>query len=77
MVLAVNRNEFLGHEAGGQPQPEPEKMRRQWMQVERAVGLVAVQVNRHADHGDVREEQSEKNNLPPSQAPGAMGQPLQ
>jgi hypothetical protein len=47
------------------------------MQVKRAVRLVAVQVDRHADHGDVREEQSKQNNLPPIEAPSAMGQPLQ
>jgi hypothetical protein len=77
VVLAVYGGPLFSDLAGGQPQPEPEKMRWERMQVERAMRLVTVQVNRHADHRDVRQKQSEQNNWPPIQAPSAMGQPFQ
>jgi hypothetical protein len=47
------------------------------MQIQRTVRLVAVQVDGHADHGDVREEQGKQDDLPPIQAPSAMSQPFQ
>jgi hypothetical protein len=53
VVLAVDRSPFLGDLAGGEPQPETEKMTRDRVQLQRAVRLVAVQVDRDADDRDV------------------------
>jgi hypothetical protein len=40
------------------------------------MGLVAVQKNGHADHRDVRHSQGEQDNLPPSDVPEAVSQPV-
>jgi hypothetical protein len=41
------------------------------------MGLVPVQENSHADHGDVRDSQGEQDNLPPSDVPEAVSQPIE
>jgi hypothetical protein len=41
------------------------------------MGLMAVQENGHADHGDVRHSQRKQNNLPPSDVPEAVSQPIE
>ena len=46
VVLAMDRGPLLGHHAGGEPQPETEEMAGDRMQVERAMRLMAVQINR-------------------------------
>src|SRR5437764_3598586 len=45
VMLAVNRRPFLRHLAGGEPQPEAEEVRDEWVQLERAVRLTAVQID--------------------------------
>ena len=77
VVLAVNRRPLFGDLACCQPQPEAEKMRSNRVQVQRPMGLMAVQENSHADHGDVRDRQGEQNNLPPSDIPEAVSQPVE
>ncbi|MCY1561972.1 hypothetical protein D9M68_993000 [compost metagenome] len=47
------------------------------MQVQRPMGRVAVQVDRHAGDGDVGEDQSDQQHLPPGRTGQAMGQELE
>jgi hypothetical protein len=72
VVLAVDRDPFLGHHAGGQPEPEAEEVRRQCVQIERAVRLCTVQKNRDRGDGDVRRHEREQHDLPP----GCTGQSI-
>jgi len=75
VVLAVDGDELLGHHARAQPQPEAEEMRRHGVQVERAVGLGAMQENRDAADRDVRRDEHEQEHLPPSRVQQAMREP--
>ena len=77
VVLAMNRGPFFGDLAGGQPQPKAEKMRRQRVEIKRAVRLVSMQKYGDTDHRDVGHCQSKQHQLPPVQPPEAMGQPIQ
>jgi hypothetical protein len=52
-------------------------MRGDRVQVQGAVRLMAMQKNRHADHGHVGHGQREQNDLPPGNVPQAVGQPIQ
>jgi len=70
VVLAVNGGPLLGDHARGHPQPETEKMRGNGVQVQRAVGLVAVQKDGDAGNRDVGEHQRHDQHLPP----GGTGQ---
>ena len=72
VVLAVDRGPLLGHLAGGQPQPETEEVARDGMQLQRAVRLVAVQVDGDAGDRDVRDDQRVRARAPP----GEVEQPL-
>ena len=65
MVFAVDRHKFLGHHARGQPKPEPEEMFRDRMQVERPMGLSAVEKNRDRADRDVGHTQRYQQHLPP------------
>ena len=46
------------------------------LSIKRAVGLMAMQIDSNADHGDVRQRQREQDHLPPGDVPQASGQPL-
>jgi hypothetical protein len=76
VVLAVDGGPFLGDHAGRHPQPEAEEMRGNRMQVQRAMGRVAVQVDGDAGDGDVGHHQGGDDGLPPSGLRKAMGQKL-
>ena len=76
MVFAVNGRPLLGHLAGGQPQPETEKVRGNGVQVQSAVRLVTVQVNRDAGDGDVGQGQGDQHHLPPRQIEQAVTHPV-
>jgi hypothetical protein len=67
VVLAVDRRPFLGHHAGGQPQPEAEEVAGKRMQVERAVSLVAMQEDGHRGDGDVGHDERDDDVAPPGQ----------
>src|SRR5690606_18693671 len=54
MMFAMNGHPLFGDHAGADPQPEPEKMGRDGMQIEPAMRLAAVQEDRDADDGDMR-----------------------
>ena len=57
VVLAMNGGPRLGLHAGGQPQPEAEKVTDDGVQLQGPVRLVAVQINRHRRDGDVGQDQ--------------------
>jgi hypothetical protein len=60
VVFAMDGSPLAGDHTGIQPEPEPEKMRDRWMQLECPMRLRAVQVNRDPSDGDVGCE--ERNN---------------
>ena len=74
MVLAVNGHPLARDHAGREPEPEPEEMRHQRVQIQRPVGLVAVQKNRHRGNRDVGHDQREQQHLPPACTEQTEGQ---
>jgi hypothetical protein len=77
VVLAVDGHPLLGDHARAQPQPEPEEMRGHRPQVQRTMGLAAVQEDGDARNRDVGGDQGIQQQLPPRQLPQAMGHPVQ
>jgi hypothetical protein len=73
VVLAVDGDPFLRHHAGRHPQPEAEKVRRDRMQVEAAVGLAAMQENGDRGDRDVSQHQRDDDIAPPRQRREPMG----
>ncbi|MCY1366425.1 hypothetical protein D9M69_533200 [compost metagenome] len=67
VVLAMDRHPLPGHHPGGQPQPEAQEMAGDGMQIEGAMGLVAVQENRDRRDGDVGQAQRHKRVTPPGE----------
>ena len=67
VMLAVHRDPFLGHRSRGQPQPETEEVGQRRMQVERPVGLVAMEVDRDRDDRDVGHPEGCQDVAPPRQ----------
>jgi hypothetical protein len=65
MVLAVHRRPLLRDHAGGKPQPEAKEMAGHRMQLQRTMGLVAVQEDGDRGNGDVRERQRHQHGTPP------------
>jgi len=65
VVLAVDRRPLPGHHAGGQPQPEAEKVAGNRVQIERPMGLVTVQEDRHRGDRDVGENEGHDDVAPP------------
>ena len=53
VMAAVHRDPLPGRHRGPHPQPETHEMRNRRMEGDAAVGLAAVQVERHAGGGDV------------------------
>jgi hypothetical protein len=47
VMLAMDRDPFLGHHASGKPRPETEKMRQQRMEIHATVRLAAMQIQGH------------------------------
>jgi hypothetical protein len=72
VVLAVDGSPRSRHHARCHPQPETEEMAGNRMQVKRPVCLATVQVDRHADDRDVRQQQSREQDLPPQQRKQAV-----
>jgi hypothetical protein len=73
VVLAVDGGPFLGHHAGGHPQPETEEVAGDRVQFERAMRLATMQVESHAHDGDVRHHQCVNDNLPTGRVQQAVG----
>jgi hypothetical protein len=71
VVLAMDRRPLLGHHAGGEPQPKAEEVRHRRVQVERAMRLVAMQVDRHGSDRDLDENQPGDHVAPPGQVKNA------
>lgn len=77
VVLAVDGSPFLGHLAGGQPQPETEEVRRDRVQFQSTVRLVAMQEDRHAGNGDVGQDQRHANRCPGTEAGHAIADEIE
>ena len=77
VVLAMDRDPFLRHHAGGHPQPETEEMRGDRPEVQRAMRLAAVQEDGDRDDRDVGHHEREQQHLPPGGVQQAMSQPVQ
>ena len=65
VMLAVHGDPLARHHAGGQPQPEAEEVADHGMQVERAVRLVAVQVDSDAGDGHMGQHQPREDHADP------------
>ena len=76
VVLAVNRGPLAGQHAGGHPQPEAEEMTGDGMQLQRAVRLAAVQIDRDADDRDVGHHEREQQDLPPGKVEQSVGEKI-
>ena len=63
VVLAVDRDPLLGDHAGGQPQPEAEEVAHPGVQVQRPMGLSAVQKNGDGNDGNVSQDQAGEDRL--------------
>ena len=74
MVLAMDRGPGLGVLAGGQPQPEAEKVCQRRMQIQGPVGRVAMQVNGDTDDGDVGHTQGDQDQLQHGRCQQAFGE---
>ena len=77
MVLAMDRDPFLRHHSGRQPEPEAEEVRGDRMQLERPVGLSAVQEDRHGGDRDVRRDEREQDDLPSAPAQEPVREPVE
>ena len=64
MVLTVDSGPFARVHPCGQPQPETEEVLQRGVQVECTVGGIAMQVDGHADDGDMRQHQGNCHQLP-------------
>src|SRR5688572_23524685 len=57
MVLAVDGDPVLGDHSGGKPQPEAEEVADGGVEVQRAVGLAAMEENRDRGDSDVGDDE--------------------
>ncbi len=57
VVLAVDGDEFLRHHTRSEPQPQPEKVLRDWTELQRTVRLSAVQEDGDRRYRDMRDNQ--------------------
>ena len=71
VMLAVAGNPFLGHDGGGEPQPEPHWKRGEIVKTEAAMRLRAVKEQRDTYVRDMTRYHDEKNGHPPSSCPHA------
>src|SRR5712664_3360056 len=65
VVLAVDRRPFLGDHAGGEPEPEAEKMRYQGMELKGPMRLAAMEIDRDGGDRDVRKHERGDDVAPP------------
>jgi hypothetical protein len=77
VVLTMDRGPLAGQHASGHPQPEAEKMTDDRMQLQRAVRLAAMQIDRHADNRDVRRNQRVQHELPPREVQQTVGKEVE
>ena len=57
VVLAMDRDPFLGHHAGRNPRPETEEVGERRMEIDAAVRLAAMQVQGHGKNRQLRDDQ--------------------
>src|SRR6185503_18574649 len=65
VVLAVDGSPFLGHHAGGEPQPQAEEVGRRGVQFKRAMCLIPMQIDGYRGNRDVREAERDEHQSPP------------
>jgi hypothetical protein len=66
VVLAMHRHPLTGDHPGGQPTPETEEVRQHRMEIHAAMGLAAMQVQRHREDGELRHDQDVDEHLAPA-----------
>ena len=71
VMLAVHGRPFLRDHARGHPQPQPEEVARNRMQLQRTMRLATMQKYRDRNDGDVRHHQSHRNQFPNRQIENA------
>ena len=74
VVLAVDRDPFLGQHPGREPEPEAEEMTDRGVKVEAAVRLRSVQIDRDRRNGHVRQHQRDDDVAPPRQRRQTVGE---
>src|SRR5690606_28745568 len=72
MMLAVHRDPFFRRRAGIHPEPEPEEMPYGRVEIHRAVRLVAMKVQRDADHRDVHPDEGDGDVAPETEVQEAL-----
>jgi hypothetical protein len=77
VMAAMHCHPFSRDHPGGKPKPETEGMRRQGTQVQRPMGLTAVQIDRYGGDCDVRGNQTDYYQLPPAYGKNPMVKPIQ
>ena len=77
VMLTVRSCPAFGRHAGCHPQPEAENVRHRRVQVERAVRLMAVQIDRDRDDSEVRHGESGEQHAPPRQVERAVFKKIQ
>ena len=64
MMLAMHGHPFLGHDAGAHPEPEAEEVPQRRMQIEAAMGGIAVQIQRDAHEGELHHQERHQHVAP-------------
>ena len=64
MVLTMHSHPLVGIHAGRQPQPEPEEMLQCRVQIDGAMGLIAMQVEGNGHHGNHEHTDGQADILP-------------
>jgi hypothetical protein len=73
VMLAMNRGPLFGHHAGSKPEPKPEKVRNDRMQIQGTMRLAAMQKDGDSSDRDVCDDQCKNRNLPPRPIQIAIG----
>jgi len=77
VVLAMYRHPLARHHAGGEPAPEAEEMRQRRMEIHAAMGLAAMQVQRHRENGELGHHQDVHQRGNPAGVGHAVGKEIE
>jgi hypothetical protein len=67
VMLSVDRHPLLGHHPGGHPKPESKQVTDAWVQIQRAMRLISMQIDRDGGDRDVRQPERDQRIGPPPQ----------